>query len=70
MKPKKVITVGVFDFFHIGHLNHLKCRQKRTHYLIVAVHADKLNIKGGRASSCKASKIDCVLFIAIDGLRK
>lgn len=43
---KKVLTVGVFDFFHLGHLNVLEAAKKLGDYLIVAVHDDKLNIKG------------------------
>lgn len=42
---KKVITVGVFDFFHLGHLNILESAKAYGDYLIVAVHDDKLNIK-------------------------
>lgn len=45
-KNKKVITVGVFDFFHLGHLNMLESAKQAGDYLIVAVHDDKLNIKG------------------------
>lgn len=43
---KKVLTVGVFDFFHLGHLNVLEQARSYGDYLIVAVHDDKLNIKG------------------------
>lgn len=43
---KKVLTVGVFDFFHLGHLNVLENAKREGDYLIVAVHDDKLQTKG------------------------
>lgn len=43
---KKVLTVGVFDFFHLGHLNMLEQAKEHGDYIIVAVHDDKLNTKG------------------------
>lgn len=43
---RKVVTVGVFDFFHLGHLNVMEAAKNHGDYLIVAVHDDKLNTKG------------------------
>lgn len=34
---KKILTFGVFDFFHIGHLKLFENCKKHAHYLIVAV---------------------------------
>ena len=38
-------TTGVFDLFHIGHLNIIKQSKKKCDYLIVGVTSDKLVFK-------------------------
>lgn len=44
-KYKIGYTTGVFDLFHIGHLNIIKCAKEMCNYLIVGVSTDDLVIK-------------------------
>ena len=48
MKPKRVITYGTFDMFHIGHLNLLNRLAELGDELIVAVSTDEFNALKGK----------------------
>ena len=45
-KKKIILAHGTFDFFHYGHLRHLKEAKKKAEILVVSLTADKFIKKG------------------------
>lgn len=80
MQPKVVLANGCFDFFHIGHVWHLKAARKLGDVLIVSVTKDRSVNKGpGRpAFTCEQRAemlepyCDAVIFVddALEALQK
>ena len=62
-KPYKVgYTTGVYDMFHIGHLNLIKRAKEQCEYLIVGVTTDDLCIqrKGKKPIICEKHRMEIV----------
>lgn len=50
-KPKRVLTYGTFDLFHIGHLNILERARELGDELFVGVSTDHFNVRKGKANT-------------------
>lgn len=64
-KYKVGYTTGVFDMFHIGHLNILKRAKEQCEYLIVGVTTDELCIarKNKKPIICEVDRMEIVRAI-------
>ena len=45
MNNQRVLALGVFDLFHIGHLNFLQFAKQQGHQLIVGIAPDQMCLK-------------------------
>jgi glycerol-3-phosphate cytidylyltransferase len=60
MLKTRVFTVGVFDLFHIGHVNLLKAAKRLGHYLIVGVQYNVEKYKTARIFYNFEQRIDII----------
>jgi len=62
MKYNRVLAVGVFDLFHIGHLRYLQYAFQHSEYLMVAVSSDEIcfNIKNKAAVIPEDQRLEIV----------
>ena len=65
MKTTRVLTVGVFDLFHLGHLNLLIEASRRGGHLTVGVHDDRYNTKGVRMVYSLADRVKLVRHLSM-----
>lgn len=65
MQPLRVLTVGVFDLFHLGHLNLLIEASKQGGHLTVGVHDDRDNSKGVRMVYSLADRVKLVRHLSM-----
>ena len=66
MKKYKIgYTTGVFDMFHIGHLNILKRAKEQCEFLIVGVTTDELCLKrkNKKPIICESDRVEIVSAI-------
>lgn len=41
----RILAIGVFDLFHVGHLRYLQYARRQGHYLMVAMTSDALSLE-------------------------
>lgn len=69
---KRVLALGVFDLFHIGHLNYLNFAKQQGDYLIVGVAPDAmcLKSKGKTPIICEQQRMEIIQNLkAVDEVR-
>lgn len=63
-------TEGVYDMFHVGHLNLIEESKKRCDYLIVGVHSDEI-VEGYKHRKTVINEVDrCRIIAALKAVDK
>lgn len=62
MSDRRVLAIGVFDLFHVGHLRYLACARHQGTHLTVAVTSDAIAmaIKGKRPTIAETDRLEIV----------